>query len=135
MISVLLMSCLLNLWSIKNTNLDFFFFIDRPRNAKKRYLKQLPSVSNALTYSFMRPSFMWSEDEDLILFKSTNDSCTLFRSLGLRTDLCGQSVSTQCFTQVLLSHKHRKQRYLMYPHCRPRRKHIILRSTQMIQLC
>ena len=88
-----------------------------------------------LTNCFIRPSFM-CRGGNIILFLSTSGSCRMsIGSPGLRLDLGGQFISTQCFYRALLSHMHRKQGYFVYPRCWPRRKATILRSTQMIQLC
>ena len=59
----------------------------------------------------------------------------MLKSPGLRSDLGGKFISTQCFSRALLSHMHWKHGYFVYPHCWPRRNANILRSTQMIQLC
>ena len=109
------------------------FSIESPGNVKTMYFKQSPSVDNAFTNYFMRPSFV-CRGENIIFFLSKSGWCTILGSPGLRSGLGGQFLSTQCFSRALLSHIQRKQGYFVYPRCWPRRKDTILRSTQMIQL-
>ena len=67
------------------------------------YLKQSPSVGNAFTNCFMRPSFM-SRGENITSFLSTSGSCSMLGTPSLRSsDLGGQFVSSNaslklCYT-------------------------------------
>ena len=79
------------------------FSIGSPLNCKMMYLKQSPSVDNAFTNCFMRHSFM-HRGENIIFFLSTSGSCRMLASPGLRPDLGGQFVTSQCFSRALLSH-------------------------------
>ena len=104
------------------------FSINSPGNCMIMYLNQLPSVGSAFTNCFKRPSFI-SRVGDIIFFLSTSGTCRMLGSPGLESANSSQSSSS------LKLYYPTYREYFVYPHWWARRKHTILRSIQMIQLC
>lgn len=114
-----------NLWTIKHTGL--YIFKGQVRKCRNEILRLL-QLTKLLTNCCMRPCFIY-RGENIRFFLSV--WCRMFRLPGLRSDLGSQFDYTQCFSRTLLSYIHKNQGYFVYSLCWPRRKQIIIKSTQI----
>ena len=112
----------------------FSFSRLNPGKYLHKYLKQPSFLSKALTNCFIKPSLIW-RGGNIIFSLSTSGSLMMFSSPTFRAFLVGQHFFIQCCCFALLSHKHIKHGYLVYPVCCPSKKFTILRSTQIDHWC
>ena len=101
---------------------------------RQRYLKQSPSLFNALKNCFIRPRLIWSGGSNPF-DGFANGTCKILFSPTLKFSHLGQISRTQCCWRARLSHKHKKHGYLVNPLCFPSRVQITFHSPHIIQLC
>ena len=117
---------------LSNTSV-FIFFITEARKCCAYVLETVTFYAQSLNYCFIRTSLMW-RGRKIIFSWSTSGWFLIFGSPTFKHILTGQFFWVQCMSLALLSHRHKKNGYFVYPSWWPSKTLTILRSTQMIQL-
>ena len=82
------------------------FSKDIPGSSENMCWKHSPSVFNALTNCFIKPSLIWSGG-NMIFSQMTTGSLTIFGIPAFRVSRMGHSFWFQCFSQARLPHMQR----------------------------
>jgi len=107
----------------------FIFFILNPWNFVHIKPKHVPILFKALINCFTNPSLIWSGG-NMMLFLSTKGYVIMYSSPTIMLSLRGHCFLFKCSSLAIESHKHINHGFFVPSYC-PRRKIIILRSTQI----